>query len=146
MGLAPRPTAADSVMPTDWSARPSSSMARHRAVKPASLPPQRSGKTRPNSPRSAMAATRSSGKVASRSQRSAWGATSRVAKSRTTARNASCSSDRSKCTAPRYRPVPAGSADEQQADGVGEEEQDDQLGGRQQADDLPEPPFVGFDV
>ena len=76
IGLVPRPTAADSVMPTDWSTRPSSSMARHKVVKSAPLPPHCSGNTRPNSPRSAMARTTSIGKTWSRSHCSAWGAIS----------------------------------------------------------------------
>ena len=96
IGLVPRPTAADRVMPTDWSTRPISSMARHSVVKSAPLPPHCSGNTRPNSPRSAMARTTSIGKTWSRSHCSAWGAISARAKSRTTSRNASCSSERSK--------------------------------------------------
>ena len=39
MGLAPRPTPADSVMPMLWSIRPISSMAMHRVVKSAAEPP-----------------------------------------------------------------------------------------------------------
>ena len=53
----PRPTPADSVMPIDWSTRPSSSIATHRLVKSppsasSSEPPNSSGTTRPNRPSS----------------------------------------------------------------------------------------------
>ena len=51
----PRPTAASSVMPIDWSTRPISSIARHSDVKPPSspaspAPPNSSGAVRPISP------------------------------------------------------------------------------------------------
>jgi hypothetical protein len=39
MGLAPSPTPAESVMPSDWSARPISSMAMHSVENGASEPP-----------------------------------------------------------------------------------------------------------
>ena len=38
----PTPTAASSVMPIDWSTRPSSSIATHRLVKSPSAPPNSS--------------------------------------------------------------------------------------------------------
>ncbi len=62
IGLIPRPTPADRVMPIDWSTRPSSSMATQRLVKSASAPPNSSGTTRPNSPRSPIFGTSSTGK------------------------------------------------------------------------------------
>ena len=43
----PRPTAADSVMPTDWSTRPSSSMATQRAVKSGVRPAELLGRDQP---------------------------------------------------------------------------------------------------
>ena len=96
IGLMPRPTPAESVMPIDWSTRPSSSMAMHRLVKaPPSAssrePPYCSGTTRPNSPRSPIRGTRSVGKWCSRSQRATCGSTASVANSRTTVRKSSWS-------------------------------------------------------
>ena len=46
----PRPTAASSVIPIDWSTRPISSIATHRLVKSPSAPPYSSGAVSPNSP------------------------------------------------------------------------------------------------
>ena len=89
----PRPTPAESVMPMDWSTRPSSSMATQRLVKsPASpAPPNSSGTTRPNRPRSPILGTRSVGKWAAASHLAMLGATSFSAKSRTTIRKSSWS-------------------------------------------------------
>ena len=47
IGLAPRPTPADSVMPSDWSTRPISSMATHSEVKSPSAPPYSLGEHQP---------------------------------------------------------------------------------------------------
>ena len=96
----PRPTAASSVMPIDWSTRPISSMARHRLVKPPSsparpAPPYSSGAVRPISPRSPIFLTTSVGKWWSRSHCAACGAISASANSRTLRRNISCSGDNS---------------------------------------------------
>ena len=56
----PRPTPAESVMPIDWSTRPSSSIAMHRLVNAppsasSSEPPNASGTTRPKRPELAHA-------------------------------------------------------------------------------------------
>src|SRR5436305_11998150 len=67
-------------------------------VKSAPEPPYSSGNGSPNSPSSPMASTVSTGKVWSRSHCSAWGAIAFSAKSRTTPRNDSCSSVKSKST------------------------------------------------
>src|SRR5262245_44649796 len=104
MGAAPRPTPASSVMPRDWSTRPSSSMAMHSVVRSAPPPPYSSGKGMPNRPRSPIWRTTSVGKTCSASQRSAWGAISPSAKSRTSLRSASCSSVNSTCTSESYGP------------------------------------------
>ncbi len=48
----PSPTPASSVMPIDWSTRPSSSIATHSEVKSPPEPPYCSGAIRPNSPSS----------------------------------------------------------------------------------------------
>ena len=90
----PRPTPADSVMPIDWSTRPSSSMATQRLVKsPASpSPPNSSGTTRPNSPRSPIFGHEVGREVVRRASHLAMcGATSSSAKSRTTLRKSSWS-------------------------------------------------------
>ena len=92
----PSPTAADSVIATDWSTRPSSSSAMHVITLPASAPPYAAGNGRPNSPRSAIARTSSSGKACRSSRSPAPGAITSSAKARTTVRNARCSSVRSK--------------------------------------------------
>ena len=64
IGLMPRPTAASSVMPIDWSTRPISSIATHRLVKSPSspAPPNSSGAVRPNSPSLPIFCTVSTGK------------------------------------------------------------------------------------
>ena len=85
----PSPTPASSVMPIDWSTRPSSSMATHSEVKSPAEPPYSSGTFRPNSPSSPIACTTSTGKWCSRSHCATCGPTSRSAKSRTTLRNVS---------------------------------------------------------
>src|SRR5450755_1218777 len=95
IGLIPRPTPASRVIPIDWSTRPSSSIAMHSAVKSAPDPPYSSGTTSPNKPSSPIAWTAATGKRCSRSHRATCGATSRSAKSRTTFRNISWSSDSS---------------------------------------------------
>ena len=97
----PRPTAASSVIPIDWSTRPISSIARQSEVKPPSspampAPPNSSGAVRPISPRAPIFWTTSVGKWWSRSHCAAWGAISASAKSRTLRRNCSCSGDSSK--------------------------------------------------
>ena len=79
----PRPTPADRVMPIDWSTRPSSSIAMHRLVNaPPSVassdPPNSSGTTRPNRPRSPIVGTRSAGKWCSRSHWATCGSTASV--------------------------------------------------------------------
>ncbi len=80
-------------MAIDWSTRPSSSMATHSVVRSAPPPPYSSGNGMPNRPELAHRPARCRpGSVWSRSQASAWGAISLSAKSRTTLRNASCSS------------------------------------------------------
>ena len=91
-GLAPSDTPASRVIPIDWSTRPTSSMAMHCVVRPASAPPHSASNMRPKRPRSPIARTVSVGKMWSRSHTSAWGAISASANSRTTPRNASCSS------------------------------------------------------
>jgi len=96
MGPAPRPTAASSVIAIDESTRAISSMATHNVVKSEPEPPYSSGNGNPNTPRSPSARTTSTGNTCSRSHRSACGAISCSANSRTTARNASCSSERSR--------------------------------------------------
>ena len=89
----PRPTPAERVMPIDWSTRPSSSMATHSDVKSPSspMPPNSSGTTRPNRPRSPIFGTRSLGKWWSLSHLAMCGSTSASANSRTTLRKSSCS-------------------------------------------------------
>ena len=89
----PRPTAASSVMPIDWSTRPISSIATHRLVKSPSspMPPYSSGAVRPNSPSLPIFCTTSTGKWWSRSHCAACGAISASANSRTLRRNSSCS-------------------------------------------------------
>ena len=62
IGLMPRPTPADRVMPMDWSTRPSSSMATHSEVKSAPAPPYSSGTTSPNRPSSPIFGISSTGK------------------------------------------------------------------------------------
>ncbi len=99
IGLMPRPTAASSVMPMDWSTRPSSSIATQRLVKSPSAPPNSSGAVSPNSPRSPIFLTRSTGKWWSLSHCATCGATSASANSRTLRRNVSCSRDRAKVMA-----------------------------------------------
>ena len=89
IGVIPRPTPADSVIPQDWSTRPSSSIATHRLVKSPPAPPYSSGTTRPNSPRSPSLATSSTGKWCAASQAAACGAISASANSRTTRRKSS---------------------------------------------------------
>jgi hypothetical protein len=81
----PRPTAASSVMPIDWSTRPISSIATHRLVKSPSAPapPYSSGAVIPNSPSLPMARTVSTGKKCSLSHRAACGPISASANSRT---------------------------------------------------------------
>ena len=96
----PRPTPASSVMPIDWSTRPSSSMARQSEVNgPSSgarpAPPYSSGATRPNRPRSPICCTTSVGKWWSLSHFATCGAIAVSAKSRTVRRNSSCSRDSS---------------------------------------------------
>src|SRR5690349_13679616 len=93
----PRPTAASRVMPTDWSTRPSSSIATQRLVKSPSspAPPYSSGAVSPKSPSSPILRTRSLGKWCFLSHSATWGATSCSAKSRTLARKASCSAESS---------------------------------------------------
>ena len=93
IGLAPRPTPADRVMPIDWSTRPISSMAMHSVLKSAPAPPYSSGNTNPNRPSLPICSTVSSGKTWSRSHSSAYGSISPRANSCTTARNALCSSE-----------------------------------------------------
>src|SRR4051794_15316220 len=80
-------------------------MATQSVVKSAPAPPYCSGTTRPNSPRSPMACTSSTGKYRARSQRATCGATSRSAKSRTTLRKVSWSSDSSKLIVARVLDV-----------------------------------------
>ena len=91
-----RPSAADSVMATDWSTRPSSSSARHTVIASASDPPTAAGNGSPNSPRSPICLMTSSGSFSSRSASAVRGATTSFANSRTTPRNAACSEVRSK--------------------------------------------------
>ena len=69
------PIAADSVIATDWSTRPSSSSARHTVTASASDPPYASGNGRPNNPRSPICFTTSSGSFSSRSASADRGAT-----------------------------------------------------------------------
>ncbi len=92
----PSPTAAASVMPEDWSTRPSSSSATHMVTAPAAAPPYDSGNGRPNKPSAAIRVTISSGNSSRSSRSAAPGATTSSAKSRTTCRNCRCSSERSK--------------------------------------------------
>ncbi len=99
IGLMPRPTPADSVMPMDWSIRPSSSIATHSVVKSAAAPPYCSGAVNPNRPSSPIFGTRSAGKWCARSHSATCGATSVSAKSRTTLRNSSWSADSSNMAA-----------------------------------------------
>src|SRR5215831_7046490 len=89
-------------MASEWSTRAISSMARHTVVRSASAPPYSSGNARPKRPSSPIARTVSTGKTWSRSHASAFGAISDSAKSRTTRRNDSCSSDSSKSTSETY--------------------------------------------
>ena len=95
----PRPTAASSVIPIDWSTRPISSIATHRLVKSPSAPPYSSGAVSPNRPSWPILRTTSTGKWCSRSHSAARGAISFWAKSRTVRRNCSCSGDNSKLMA-----------------------------------------------
>ena len=69
------PSAADSVIATDWSTRPSSSSARQTVTASASEPPYASGNGSPNSPRSPICFTTSSGSFSSRSASADRGAT-----------------------------------------------------------------------
>src|SRR5207253_6578112 len=78
-------------MAIEWSTRASSSMAMHSAVKSPPEPPYSSGNGSPNRPSLPIASTTWTGKWCSRSHASAYGAISDWAKSRTTARSASCS-------------------------------------------------------
>ena len=89
----PRPTAASSVIPIDWSTRPISSIATQRLVKSPSspAPPNSSGEVRPNSPSLPICCTTSTGKWWSLSHCAACGAISACANSRTLRRNSSCS-------------------------------------------------------
>ena len=92
----PSPTPADSVMPIDWSTRPSSSIAMHRLVNAppsdaSSEPPNSSGTTSPNRPSSPIVGTRSTGKWCSRSHWATCGSMACVANSRTTLRKSSWS-------------------------------------------------------
>src|SRR6266508_1811885 len=107
MGLAPRPTAASSVIATDESTRASSSIARQNDRKSAPCPPYRSGNGSPKSPSSPICLTMSRGNSSAASISSARGATTSSAKRRTVRRNASCSSVSAKSTG---RSVPGRSA------------------------------------
>ena len=91
----PRPVAASSVAPIDWSTRPISSIATQSEVKSAALPPYSCGAVRPNSPSSPICSTILVGRWCSRSHCATCGAISASANSRTTLRNVSCSADNS---------------------------------------------------
>ena len=93
----PSPTAASSVMPIDWSTRPSSSIATQRLVKSPSspAPPYSSGAVSPIRPSLPIFWMTSTGKWWSRSHCAAYGAISASANSRTLRRNSSCSRDSS---------------------------------------------------
>ena len=111
----PRPTPADSVMPIDWSTRPSSSMATQSEVKSPSspMPPNSSGTTRPNSPSSPIFGTRSLGKWWSLSHLAMCGSTSASANSRTTLRKSSCSLLSSNIVSPSWVRAETGSNEDE---------------------------------
>src|SRR3954452_19044803 len=95
IGLIPRPTAASSVIPIDWSTRPSSSMATQRLVKSPAAPPYSSGAVSPKRPSFPISWTRSTGKWCAWSHLATCGARASCANSRTVRRKASCSSESS---------------------------------------------------
>ena len=108
IGFAASPTAASSVIASDWSYRPISSRHRQNESRSPPCPPTSSGNGIPNSPSSAARLTISVGNSSRSSASAAAGATTSSANARTAVRSSSCSGVRSKSTAPK----PSGQASE----------------------------------